>query len=234
MSNEPQFGYTDPAHGGATGNTLFHSASEHRDAFEALARPRNRRILALLDRRNRPLSAHQLATLLVAETEDVAREAVSDQAHRRVLVALVHNHLPTLEAAGLIERDEHDRVVTAASRAYPDALMPVRSDDRTPSLGPVPDEHFDLLTDDRRRTLLSVLEDLQEERTGPVTITVEELARAVSERERQESAHGLDEDERRLVLSLHHRHLPRLDDAGVVEYDPFDETVRYGHDSDEA
>lgn len=32
-----------------------------------------------------------------------------------------------------------------------------------------------------------------------------------------------------LAVDLHHTHLPRLDEAGVIEYNPHDGTIQYHH-----
>jgi len=36
-----------------------------------------------------------------------------------------------------------------------------------------------------------------------------------------------DDDRERLAIDLHHRHLPKLSDAGIVEYDARSNTTRY-------
>jgi DNA-binding transcriptional ArsR family regulator len=75
-----------------------------------------------------------------------------------------------------------------------------------------------LLAAPERRLILSVL---RERDGGPVTL--DSLARAVrdrladSDRDRSPTKHDL-------RVSFHHVHLPKLADAGVVEYD--DEAVR--------
>ncbi|HKJ58395.1 MAG TPA: hypothetical protein VKA37_04135, partial [Halobacteriales archaeon] len=70
-----------------------------------------------------------------------------------------------------------------------------------------------LLASNRRRVLLDVVED----RSTPVAL--ETLAAAVGEAES-----GAGELERetvdRIAITLHHNHLPRLADAGVLDYDP--------------
>ena len=40
--------------------------------------------------------------------------------------------------------------------------------------------------------------------------------------------HRLDEDETDIAISLHHATLPKLADAGLIEYDPRSKTVRCG------
>lgn len=72
-------------------------------------------------------------------------------------------------------------------------------------------ERHRLLRAERRRVTLEVLTDW----SAPVD--VEDLAAAVAERE----ADGADESTvRRVTVSLHHLHLPKMAEAGVVDYDP--------------
>lgn len=75
-----------------------------------------------------------------------------------------------------------------------------------------PDLHR-LLSSERRRILLDVLD----ERSIPVD--VEELALAIAEREEGVDSLRADDVER-VAISLHHHHLPRLADGGIVDYRP--------------
>lgn len=77
---------------------------------------------------------------------------------------------------------------------------------------------FDLLSDRRRRYTLYYLHGL----TDGVA-TVDEIADHVLSMEGEEATAGRS----RIVTSLQHVHLPRLDDVGVLEHDARSETVRY-------
>lgn len=81
-----------------------------------------------------------------------------------------------------------------------------------------------LLSDDRRR---SVLEYFESESAD--VFEVEDVADAVAERERTagDAGPGPGDRPRRIVVALHHNHLPRLDDGGLLDYDPRSRTVRY-------
>ena len=70
-----------------------------------------------------------------------------------------------------------------------------------------------LLSSERRRILLDVLGE------RPTPVDVEELALAIAEREGGTDSARSDDVER-ITISLHHHHLPRLADGGVVEYSP--------------
>ncbi|MFC7095748.1 DUF7344 domain-containing protein [Halobaculum marinum] len=71
-------------------------------------------------------------------------------------------------------------------------------------------EWHDLLASARRRAVLSVVEESRE------TIELEALAARVAETLDDATV----DDERDLVISLHHVHLPKLSDFGVITYDP--------------
>lgn len=70
-----------------------------------------------------------------------------------------------------------------------------------------------LLAAERRRLALDVLAD----RTAPVDL--EDLATAISAREADAPPRPTYTDDR-VAITLHHQHLPMLDEAGVVDYDP--------------
>lgn len=74
-------------------------------------------------------------------------------------------------------------------------------------------ERHDLLSSDRRRLVLDALA----ERTEPIGLT--ELASAVAEWEAG-PAEVDEEREERVRIDLHHVHLPKLSDHGVIGYDP--------------
>jgi len=76
-------------------------------------------------------------------------------------------------------------------------------------------EMFDVLSDGQRRRALNYLSESE----GVVTLG--ELAERVTRAE---------EDPERAAIALHHGHLPKLTDAGLVEYDPVSRTVEGGSD----
>ena len=77
-------------------------------------------------------------------------------------------------------------------------------------------EFFDVLSDERRRTALHVLSA----RSMPADIVT--IARAIAIEEGDANGDGPDPDPDtvdRILLSLAHHHLPKLDDIGWIEYD---------------
>ncbi|MBV0926255.1 hypothetical protein KTS45_18775 [Halomicroarcula limicola] len=73
-------------------------------------------------------------------------------------------------------------------------------------------EYYEILSSDRRRTTLKVLT----EQTTPVEL--EALAAAVATRENDTDT-ATEERIKQVAVTLHHLHLPKMDDFGVVEYD---------------
>lgn len=80
------------------------------------------------------------------------------------------------------------------------------------------DELFEILADGERRRLLGYLQGAD----GDVA-TFSELVEHVSDEPDALS----DDDPDRVAVNLHHNHLPKLEAANIVEYDPRSETVRY-------
>ena len=75
-----------------------------------------------------------------------------------------------------------------------------------------------LLAVERRRLILGILTE------GITTVKLKELVMEVVERE--DGIDTTDEDViDRVTIGLHHNHLPRLDDAGLVDYDPDSHTI---------
>lgn len=86
--------------------------------------------------------------------------------------------------------------------------------------GPTVDELFDVLTAERRRRVLSLLTSRQ----SPVP--VEELAHAVAAEENDAEAATLSESTVREVhITLHHVHLPKLDEVELIDYERDERTV---------
>lgn len=77
-----------------------------------------------------------------------------------------------------------------------------------------------LLSNERRRRLISFLLERQDERV-PVDDVIDYLTRE----ERPDPGPVVHRE--RVAIDLHHAHIPILADAGVIEHDPVAETVRY-------
>jgi DNA-binding transcriptional ArsR family regulator len=80
------------------------------------------------------------------------------------------------------------------------------------------DALFEVLADAQRRQILAYL-DATDDDVAAYSDLIEHVA--------DDSAEASTDDRDRIAVGLHHNHLPKLADAGVVEYDSRSETVRY-------
>lgn len=78
---------------------------------------------------------------------------------------------------------------------------------------------YALLAHHRRRLILRILQDF------PATLSAAELTDVLADCECEEPT---DRNRQRILLSLNHNHLPRMNDAAVLEYDRESGTVRRG------
>lgn len=177
-------------------------------SLATLTDARKRRVLAALLDGSPPLSEENLAAAVAEREGQADQEAV-----RSVHLALHHKHLPALAEAELVAWDEADGTVAPADHPLledPQFESFLRTDgDR--------DAARSFVTDERRRAVLDVLDT----RTGPVSRDT--LAHEVAARD----ATGVPSDDavEAVEVELHHRHLPKLADAGLVAYDPANERV---------
>lgn len=93
--------------------------------FRALADERRRIALAYLTEVDRAVARDELVDQVVIETAEPG--GTGHEAHERVAVQFYHHHLPELEAAGLVERDEGREMVSPTESAdRVSALLPDR------------------------------------------------------------------------------------------------------------
>lgn len=78
---------------------------------------------------------------------------------------------------------------------------------------------FVLLAKRRRRLALEILQE------SPSALTTEELTNRLVDREFENATV---DDVQSVRLTLHHNHLPQLDESNVVDYDAAEETVHPG------
>ncbi|MFB6092310.1 MAG: hypothetical protein ABEK02_04780 [Haloquadratum sp.] len=92
--------------------------------------------------------------------------------------------------------------------------------------GLAPADIHDVLRNDRRRLVLERL------RAGDGTETVSDLSEHIGEVESGESPPPRNVRQS-VYVSLHQTHLPKLDDLGIVEYDPDAKTVSIADNADD-
>ncbi|MFC4541676.1 hypothetical protein ACFO5R_07025 [Halosolutus amylolyticus] len=204
-----------------TTSSLDRSTAALDSLCQSLASDRRRAILRLVpDPSSDGIEKADLATRLVAVTNDKPPGAVTDDERRRSEIELAHHDLPALQDGGLIATREDGAVVATDHPAVDengiDDALAERSDADC-------DAVFEALADARRRTVLSVLEN---ERGS---LSARSLARSVAAREIGASERSVPSDRvDRVLASLVHVHLPTLADAGLVAYD--DSAGRVGYE----
>ncbi len=177
--------------------------------FDCLTDGRRRRALAVLFDEVGVTSERALARRLAAAERGETPRSVADEAVTNVRTSLRHVHLPKLDEAGLVDWDGEDGTVSAADH-------PLLEDARFRGIVETDvdgwDDIVEGLADQRRRDALVVLESEGE-------LSRDRLAEVLAARDADE-----------LALQLHHVHLPKLDDAGLIDYDPDAGTAAYrGH-----
>ncbi|WP_162991543.1 DUF7344 domain-containing protein [Halostella salina] len=98
---------------GTPGSTLRNAVSE----------PERRYLLQYLLLNRYMVTRADAAEEVAARTQDTGREAVSDDDRTRAEIRLEHDHLPRLEAAGILEYDRASTMVALR----PDAESAVRA-----------------------------------------------------------------------------------------------------------
>lgn len=185
---------------------------------QALAIQRRRTVLDVLTRLS-PTSRDELATHVAAVEADADLASVTDDAVRRVERALHHQHLPKLEAAGLV-RCPND--VVAATDSAPFEVWEFVSDIDADSLDW--NGLFQALTDGRCWAVVSVLDEVD------APTDRERLAAAAADRHADGPSRF--ENIERMERHLHHVTLPKLDDCGLLSYDHGTGTVDHGSQDD--
>lgn len=173
-----------------------------------------RRVLSLVLDSTAPIDTWTLAERAVADERGTSISDVPEADAKSMLARLQQIHLPALDDAGLVTWYTGDALVSPTGHPGlrdPLVLRLLRRDDA--------EDVIEALADRRRRNALAVL---QAERD---TMSVSALAESVAERD-PDGAGAVDH----VSVSLRHAHLPKLDAAGLVEYDREDATVTYcGH-----
>jgi len=187
--------------------------NEFGTVFAILANRSRRRLLGTLYEHAPKSVRPQALVETLAETTDTDRQQSE--------IALHHSHLPKLEQAGLIMRE--DAGVTLADHpAYEDRRIVNALTATSEATATSYDEIFKCLGNPRRRIVLDALSH----RLQPIHI--EMLAREVGARESDMAEQDVPEqDLNEILVSLHHVHLPKLRDAELISFERDDETVVY-------
>jgi DNA-binding transcriptional ArsR family regulator len=199
-----------------TGLTSPEDDQYRNTVFEALADGRRRTILRILKRLT-PQDSEELATMLVAEEQEKSLVTVTPAEVERATLDIKHRHVPVLLESALITRE--DGVI---QRTDHPALQDPKLDVMIETDGTGWDDLLSGLADKRRRITLSTLyrNDGSMERVDLATAVTDTL------RADGDSTPAVED----VFLDLHHVHLPKLDDVGLVTYDLESESVSFeGH-----
>ncbi|SIS00519.1 DUF7344 domain-containing protein [Natronorubrum thiooxidans] len=102
--------------------------------------------------------------------------------------------------------------MSSIDTSLPDEIASVAESDADQRLSK--DVIFELLKNRRRREVLAYLLEAEE------TVTLGELAEQIAAWENDTDVAALSSDQRkRVYVALYQTHLPKMDDAGIVEYD---------------
>lgn len=164
---------------------------------------------ALCESRERTLE--ELADHVVAERRGVEPAAVPSEARDGARVGLYHNHLQQLSESGLVDLDQ-------AGDATRVTLAPTVEEVRVRDLIDAGEGRWEtlgvLLGDPRRERVASLLASADD-----AALSLGDLARAIAALERGEAGAPPETAVESTRVSLHHVHLPKLSNVGVVAYD---------------
>lgn len=178
------------------------------------AAARRARTLELLHRQSSRTSEGELAARIAADAPG-ANAGASDDEVRDLHVVLRHVDLPKIAAAGLVSWDESTGTVepaedptlceTEARQLFADGW----------------DDAAAVSRYEQRRAALDVLREVDGE------VSVDDLAAEVAAHETDDDVAPSASDVDDVGTALYHRHLPKLQDANLIEYDPVGGTVSY-------
>lgn len=178
-----------------------------------LADPRQRRILALLLEQPHPLTDRDLAVQLAAREAEKPPSDVAEEDLQQILVELYHWYLPELQKTGWIDRHP-EGIVTTEQFPFGDAdsSLPPLQDPEVPW-----EALATLLARPRRGHIVSILARQDQ------SLSLEKLAARLAAYERISGT--AERGDSALSGTLHHVDLPRLDEVGLIEYDPEENTI---------
>lgn len=181
-------------------------ADPRNPVFEGIASRYRREGLLALNRWGPTMATRQLAEYLAATADGTSSPSATEigAMHTR----LAHVHLPALEAVDLVSWDrEKETVRTTAHPALDDPRFEQVLEIRVDGL----DAILSALSHEYRRIALTVLE-------AERTTSRAELAHEVRHRLPETVRSDLSSSEE-IERALHHVHLPKLDEIGVIEFD---------------
>lgn len=209
ISSEPFAQYAMGETRGDPADERYDASTARRGVDDTLANARRRTTLSIVADRSEPgdpVPESALAESVWAAENDAPPETAPDAELERVLIDLHHCHLPKLETAGLVVRTD------GAVESVPSKLLASAVD---AAEGDSPPDPFD-------RPIHRAAVDALSAEGGQLYLA--ELA--VSIASAPSSPATAERDAGALAVILHHIHLPTLERAGVVSYEPDRKRVR--------
>lgn len=180
----------------------------HNPTFKCIASRPRRAILLALRTWGFSSTEQRLAAYLGAPRVWAPRFETTET--ETVRAELRYIHLPALEEADLVTwRQKTEHVEPTAHPAFDDPRFKQLLDLQTDGL----DEVLSALAHDYRRIILTVLEG------EAASMSRSELGRELRRRVPAPAEHAVPAVET-VTTTLHHVHLPKLDDLGLIDFDP--------------
>lgn len=192
--------------------------SSRNPVIESLGDGRRRALLDIVLDRVSPVAEREVAIHLAAREQEKSVINVTEDEVQTIRLDLHHVQLPMLEEADLIDWDRDKETVTTTGH-------PALWNPHFKRIIETETEEWSAvvanLADTQRRIILAALAG----QDGPLSRN--ELAHEVLTRNPDGDPQS---DMETFLVSLHHVHLPKLADAGLIEYDADTKTVTYrGH-----
>lgn len=176
--------------------------------FITVGTSRRRAILATLNNETAPLSEQELALTLARSEEEIPGADILPEKAQKIRTDLYHTHLPLLEDSGLISWNrEEGSITTTDHAAFEDSQFQRLLEMKSTEV----DEALSGLSNTHRRLLIAILRDTQ------TSMSKTALAREILQSE-QSDTEPTQEAVNELLIALSHIHLPKLDDANIIEY----------------
>jgi len=185
------------------------------DAASILGDIRYRRILSILLERSQPMSSRELSVQIAAREADALPATIPETESESVRMELEHRYLPKLERVGWVDRTPNGLTATVPRPAPENVLsLPTLREPEHPHWEPI----SALLARPYRIAVAALLANRQR------PLPLEQLAEQLRESEQGSWEYSLP-TRQRLSLRLYHVDLPKLEDAGLVEFDIAEQTV---------